>query len=76
MKKFTLEELANFKGGNGSPVYVAYQGKVYDVTDSPFWEDGDHQSEHTAGHDLTEEMADAPHEPDNLDLYPVVGELE
>lgn len=77
MKKFTREELAGFRGDQGGPVYVAYDGKVYDVSDSPSWVDGEHQAgEHYAGHDLTAEMADAPHDPDMLDGFPVVGELE
>jgi len=76
MKKFTLEELKNYKGENGSPVYVAVGGKVYDLSDSYLWESGDHQGEHWAGADLTGELGDAPHEPDRLDNFPVVGELE
>ena len=43
---------------------------------SPLWEDGDNQEEHPAGRDLTVEMAEAPHEPELLDDFPVVGELE
>lgn len=76
MKKFTLEELKGYKGENGAPVYVAYNGKVYDLSSSYVWEDGEHQGEHWAGSDLTEELADAPHESDRLDDFPIVGELE
>lgn len=75
MKKITLEELKNYDGVSG-PAYVAYKGKVYDVSDSPLWIDGLHGDEHEAGKDLTQEMADAPHGDDMLDGYPVVGELE
>ena len=76
LKKFTLEELAKFDGKEGRPAYVAYKGKVYDVSESWMWEDGDHQGLHEAGKDLTEDMEDAPHEDDNLSEFPVVGELE
>ncbi len=76
MKKITREELSHRGGGEGPPVYIALNGKVYDVTESPLWEDGDHQGEHTAGMDLSQEITDAPHETDVLDSYPVVGELE
>jgi predicted heme/steroid binding protein len=31
--KFTLDELRQFDGKNGSPAYVGYKGKVYDVSD-------------------------------------------
>ena len=48
-KKFTLEELAKYDGKNGNPAYVAYSGKVYDVSESSFWTDGDHLGSHEAG---------------------------
>ena len=70
---FTKESLAQFDGQHGRHAYVAYSGKVYDVTDSVLWEEGDHQGEHTAGVDLTAEMDDAPHFPEELDSFPVVG---
>jgi predicted heme/steroid binding protein len=41
-KKFTLSELSKFNGKNGRPAYVGYKGKVYDVTQSSQWSDGDH----------------------------------
>jgi len=72
---FTRESLAQYDGQHGRRAYVAYAGKVYDVTDSVLWEEGDHQGEHTAGADLTAEMDDAPHFPEELDSFPVVGSL-
>ena len=72
---FTRESLAQFDGKDGRNAYVAYEGKVYDLTGSVMWEDGDHQGEHWAGADLTTEMDDAPHFPDELDAFPVVGSL-
>ena len=33
---FTEESLARFDGRDGRPAYVAYQGKVYDVTGSRY----------------------------------------
>jgi len=76
VKKFTLEELADYTGETGGPTYVAYKGKVYDVSSSPSWPQGDHQGMHTAGHDMSEEILDAPHEPDVLEEFPVVGEID
>jgi predicted heme/steroid binding protein len=72
---YTRESLAQFDGKDGRSAYVAYAGKVYDVTGSVLWEKGDHQGEHAAGADLTAEMDDAPHFPDELDAFPVVGLL-
>lgn len=74
MKEFTIEELAANDGREGRPAYVAYKGIVYDVTESSMWGDGDHESEHTAGHDLTPEHADAPHDVYVTD-FPEVGTL-
>lgn len=75
MKIFTKEELAEYNGQNGAPAYIAFAGKVYDVTGSPFWKNGIHQGRHKAGMDLTAAMADAPHGAHVLSKFPVVGEL-
>jgi predicted heme/steroid binding protein len=74
-QKFTLEELAKYDGKNGNPAYIAYKGKVYDVSDSSFWLEGDHLGAHQAGKDLTAEMELAPHGTENLDRVKLVGEL-
>lgn len=74
-KKFTLEELKQYDGKSGRPAYIAYKGKVYDVTDDYLWIDGDHQGEHVAGKDLTEEMASAPHGEETLERVKFIGVL-
>lgn len=75
MKNFTEEELKQFDGSTpDKPVYMAYKGKVYDVTESPLFIDGMH-FEHYAGCDLTEFMADAPHDDEVMAELQVVGEL-
>ncbi|AEH59954.1 cytochrome b5 [Methanosalsum zhilinae DSM 4017] len=74
MKEFTAEELAKYNGRDGNRAYVAYNGKVYDVTDSFLWEDGDHQGMHEAGMNFDDELdLEAPHEADVMDDFPVVG---
>lgn len=73
--KFTLEELKNYDGKDGRPAYIAYKGRVYDVTDDFLWTGGDHQGEHAAGRDLTEEMALAPHGDDVVERVKLVGVL-
>ena len=75
MKEYTREELEGYNGKNGK-IYIAYQGQVYDVTDSSLWEGGNHQGLHDAGQDLTEAIDEAPHGPETFKDYPVVGTLK
>lgn len=74
MREFTLEDLKQFDGREGRPAYVAYDGDVYDVTESAMWPDGDHEGMHDAGMDLTEAQDDAPHDVHIVD-FPKVGTL-
>jgi predicted heme/steroid binding protein len=74
-RKITQAELAENNGKNGKPAYIAYQGKVYDVSNSAFWMDGDHLGSHEAGKDLTSEIELAPHSEDVVTRYNVVGTL-
>ena len=74
-KKFTLEELKQYDGKEGRPAYIVYQGKVYEVTDSPLWTSGDHQGLHEAGKDLTAEINEAPHGEETLANMKIVGVL-
>ena len=72
-KNFTLEELKKYDRKDGKPAYVAFKGKVYDVSDNYLWTDGNHQGEHEAGRDLTEEMANTPHGEETLKRVKLVG---
>jgi len=76
MRTFTREELQKFDGREGRPAYVAFRGKVYDVSESFLWRGGKHQVLHQAGEDLTEAMQEAPHGEELLARFPVVGELQ
>lgn len=69
-----MEELSQFNGKNGKPAYVAFKGKVYDMTESSQWLDGDHLG-HEAGQDLTMAMDIAPHGEEVLEKMKVVGVL-
>jgi len=72
----TLTELANYNGQNGQRAYIAVNGTIYDVTDSPRWENGLHPPDHQAGQDLTEELTKAPHVRAVVERFPIVGRLE
>jgi len=75
LRRFTKEELARYNGRENAPAFIAYQGKVYDVSHSFLWQKGHHQVVHVAGKDLTNELAQAPHGEDFLARFPVVGVL-
>ncbi len=73
MNKFTKSTLAKYDGLDGRQAFVAYEGRVYDVSDSFFWENGQHWTVHSAGRDLTEELKRAPHSAEKLQEFPVIG---
>ncbi|MBI5894302.1 MAG: cytochrome B5 [Deltaproteobacteria bacterium] len=76
MKIFTIEELKQYDGSQkGNPVYFAYKGKAYDVTNHPLFIDGIH-FEHYAGCDLTDYMKDAPHLDEVLEKLKIIGGVE
>ena len=76
MIEFTKQELAKYDGNDGKPLYIAYNGKVYDVSDSFLWKGGKHQALHNAGQDLTQELEQAPHGSDLLKRVPLIGVLK
>ncbi len=75
-RRFTTSELEEHNGKNGKPAYIAYKGKVYDISDSDLWRDGEHMGLHQAGKDLTEELELAPHGEEVLERVKLVGMLE
>lgn len=73
--KVTQQELEENNGKNGKPAYIVHNGKVYDVTESPMWGDGEHMGIHQAGKDLTADLEMAPHREETLEKIKFVGEL-
>jgi predicted heme/steroid binding protein len=71
----TTEELHGFDGKEGKPAFVAYKGRVYDVSRSKLWKDGSHVRKHLAGSDLTDALKTAPHAEDKVVSMPEVGKL-
>ncbi|MCX7794198.1 MAG: CopD family protein [Thermodesulfovibrionales bacterium] len=74
-EEFTLEELQYFDGKEGRPAYIAYRGKVYDLSGSRLWKDGSHARKHLAGNDLTDALKTAPHGEEHVLRMPVVGRI-
>jgi predicted heme/steroid binding protein/uncharacterized membrane protein len=75
MRQYTEAELAEFDGKEGKPIYIAHQGRIYDVSESKLWRGGRHMKRHGAGADLTTDIQAAPHDADVLTRYPQVGTL-
>lgn len=76
MQEFTLEELATYNGKDGNKAYIAVDGKVYDVTDSPAWAEGGHNG-FEAGQDLTDAIKNqSPHGLKVLENLTQVGILK
>jgi predicted heme/steroid binding protein len=74
MRRFNRVELSAYNGKDGAPVYIAFEGKVYDVSESLMWRGGYHWIYHCAGEDLTEQLKDAPHGKEFIQRFPIVGE--
>ncbi len=75
LPEFTKSQLALRNGQDKPEVWVAYKGKIYDVTKSRLWRNGKHY-EHWAGQDLTDELKDAPHSNTVFDKFEVIGTLK
>lgn len=72
----TLEELKQYDGKEGRPAYIAYKGKIYDLSKSDFWTGGVHMGMINAGEDVTEKIGLSPHGEGNILRYPPIAELE
>ena len=75
MSEISPGELHEFDGKEERKAYVAYEGKVYDVSASKLWRNGVHVKTHHAGHDLTRAMAAAPHGPEVMERFEAIAEL-
>jgi predicted heme/steroid binding protein len=76
LKLFTLEELQRFDGTGEKPIYIAYKGKVYDLSTSPLFQSEKRMRCHFAGKDLTKDIDIAPHGEDLVYKFPVIGRVK
>lgn len=74
LPQITRAQLALRNGQDKDQVWIAYLGKVYDVTSSRLWLKGKHY-EHWAGQDLTDELKDAPHTEKVFGKFKIIGIL-
>ncbi len=75
----TKESLAQKTGLNGELCWVAVSGKVYDATNNPQWQNGEHipsNGRAQCGKDLSLVIKESPHGTSVLQDLPVVGNLE
>jgi predicted heme/steroid binding protein len=75
-RSFTKRELRRRNGKHGARAFIAYEGRIYDVSGSFLWQNGRHEAIHDAGTDLTGSLAEAPHGADLLKKFPIVGSLK
>jgi predicted heme/steroid binding protein len=70
-----VKQLPTYDGKEGRPAYVQYKNRIYDVTESAKWKGGSHFTQHFAGKDLTDDMANAPHTEEVLSRFPIVATI-
>lgn len=75
LKEYSRSQLALRNGQDKPEVWIAYNGIIYDVTNSLLWRNGKHY-EHWAGQDLTDELIDAPHDQQVFDKLKIIGTLK
>ncbi len=75
MKEFTLEELGQRTGEDGTPTLIAAHGLVYDVSNGYHWRKGRHHVLPHTRMDRTAQLDGAPHGAQLFERVPVVGEL-
>lgn len=75
MPIYTKSQLALRNGQDRPEIWVAYAGKIFDMTTSKLWKNGKHY-EHWAGQDLTDELQDAPHSAKVFEKFEPIGQLK
>ncbi|MBN1548617.1 MAG: cytochrome b5 [Syntrophaceae bacterium] len=73
MEQWDENSLAQFDGQNSKQIYIAYRGRVYDVSQSKLWQGGLHMKRHYAAQDLTDFLQAAPHGEEVFSRYPQIG---
>ena len=75
LPSYTKSQLALRNGQDKPEIWVAFEGRIYDVSTSKLWRKGKHY-EHWAGQDLTDDLKDAPHSQQVFEKFSVIGLLK
>ena len=75
LPEYTISQLSLRNGNDKPDIWIAYKGKIYDVTNSRLWKNGKHY-EHWAGQDLTTELSDSPHGERVFERFIPIGKLK
>jgi len=76
MQEFKPEDMGRFDGKEERSTYVVVEGKVYDLSSSALWKEGQHMGQHEAGGDLSDDLAGAPHGAEVLERFEQAGVLK
>jgi predicted heme/steroid binding protein len=74
MQGYTKQQLALRNGQDKPEIWVAFNGLIYDLSESRLWRNGKHY-EHWAGQDLTDELKDAPHTEEVFRKFKAIAKL-
>jgi predicted heme/steroid binding protein len=75
LPEYTIFQLAQRNGQDRPEIWVAYEGVIYDVTESRMWRNGRHY-QHWAGQDLSSELPKAPHTERVFAKFKAIGKLK
>ena len=75
LPEYSKFQLALRNGQDKPQIWIAYEGMIYDVSESRLWKRGQHY-EHWAGQDLTQELKDAPHTRSVFEKFKIIGILK
>jgi predicted heme/steroid binding protein len=72
---YTKSQLALRNGSEMDEIWIAFEGKIYDMTQSNYWKNGKHYG-NFAGQDLTDDLINSPHGKRVFENLPVIALLK
>ncbi|MFO7962607.1 MAG: multiheme c-type cytochrome [Desulfobacterales bacterium] len=73
-EEVTADTISRFDGSGDNPAYFIYENQIYDVTGNARWKNGRHFGKHSAGTDLTDALAGAPHGTEVFERVASIGQ--